>query len=57
MNMNGKIIEVEDQWVGVQVIDSNGTEHKVAVEFDGSIKGHSQNGYPDDADERSHSEG
>jgi hypothetical protein len=50
--MNGEIIDEEDEWVGIRIIDNNGVEHKVAVETAGDIRGHSQNGYPDDPSKR-----
>lgn len=50
--MNGEIIDEEDEWVGVRVTDNNGEVHKIAVKKAGGIQGHSQDGYPDKAAER-----
>lgn len=50
--MNGEIIDEEDEWIGVRVVDNNGAKHKVAVEKVGGIRGHSQDSYPDDPSKR-----
>ncbi|WP_049912497.1 hypothetical protein [Natrialba hulunbeirensis] len=50
--MEGKIIDEEKEWIGVEVLDNNSVEHKIAVEFDGEIRGHGQSGYPDKATKR-----
>ncbi|ARS90776.1 hypothetical protein [Natrarchaeobaculum aegyptiacum] len=50
--MEGEIIDIEDEWIGVRVTDNNGVKHKIAVELDGDIRGHSQDGYPDEAIKR-----
>lgn len=50
--MEGQIIDDKEEWIGVKVTDNNGVEHKIAVEFDGEIRGHGQDGYPDKAAER-----
>jgi len=50
--MQGNIIDVEDEWIGVRVVDRENVEHKIAVQFDGEIQGHGQSGYPDKAAER-----
>ncbi|MEZ3116270.1 hypothetical protein RYH80_10145 [Halobaculum sp. MBLA0147] len=54
--MQGEIIDREDDWIGVRVVDNNGIEHKIAVNKDGTNRGHGQDGYPDDADERTENE-
>ena len=51
--MQAKIIDEEDVWIGVQVTDNNGKQHRIAVEFDGNIRGHGQDSYPDLANKRS----
>lgn len=50
--MEGKIIEQDDDWIGVSVVDNASVEHKIAVGFDREIHGHGQDGYPDDPSER-----
>lgn len=50
--MQGEIIDNEDEWIGVKVIDNNAVEHKIAVELEGGIRGHAQDGYPDDSTKR-----
>lgn len=54
--MDAKIIEQDDEWVGIEVRDNCNVEHKIGVEFDGEIKGHSQDGYSDDPSERTKAE-
>ncbi|ELZ79659.1 hypothetical protein C455_08742 [Haloferax larsenii JCM 13917] len=54
--MKAKIIDEDDQGVGVRVRDNKGSQHTVAVGFDGEIQGHSQDGYPDDPDHRTDAE-
>ena len=51
--MQGEIIDNEDDWIGARVVDNNAVEHKIAVEIDGKIRGHAQDGYPDDSSKRS----
>lgn len=50
--MNGEIVDQKSEWIGVRVTDNNGVMHKVAVEKDSGIRGHSQDGYPDKAAKR-----
>jgi hypothetical protein len=50
--MKGEFIEEDDGWVGVRVTDNDNNNHKIAVCFDGEIQGHSQDGYPDKAANR-----
>ncbi|WP_253738929.1 hypothetical protein [Halohasta salina] len=52
--MNGKIIDEDDRGIGVRVTDNNQVNHTVAVGFDGTIQGHSQDGYHDEAAKRTH---
>ncbi|WP_049919995.1 hypothetical protein [Halobiforma nitratireducens] len=51
------VITGESERVGVNLLDNNGVEHVVEMTFDGEIKYHQQDGYPDKAAERTHSEG
>ena len=46
------VITGESERVGVKVQDNNGIDHGIEMEFDGVIKYHEQDGYPDDPDER-----
>lgn len=50
--MNGNITGENDERVGLYVTDNDGIEHWIEIEFDGEIKYHEQDGYPDDASER-----
>lgn len=45
--MEAKIIDDEDEWIGVEITDNEGKKHQVAVAFDGRIQGHSSDSYPD----------
>ncbi|WP_049922229.1 hypothetical protein [Halopiger djelfimassiliensis] len=47
----------DENGVGLRVIDNNETSHGIHVGFDGEITYHEQNGYPDDPDKRTYSEG
>lgn len=52
--MKNEIIDVEDEWIGVQVEDNNRNIHKVAVDIDGgNIRGQDHDAYPDKFHERS----
>ena len=50
--MDARIIDEEDDWIGVGVTDNGGASHKIAVNKSGGIRGHSQDGYPDIGVER-----
>ena len=52
--MNANITGENEERVGLYVDDNNGIEHWIEMEFDGEIKYHEQEGYPDDPSERSH---
>ena len=54
--MEAKIVDQDDRGLGVRVLDNNNVEHTVAIGFDGKKQGHSQDGYPDDPDERTNEE-
>jgi len=51
--MDAKITGENDERIGMYVDDSNGIEHWIEMEFDGKIKYHEQEGYPDNAAKRS----
>lgn len=51
--MQPKITGENDERVGISVIDNNDVEHLIEMEFDGEIKYHEQDGYPDASEERS----
>lgn len=51
--MKAVITGENDERVGVNLLDNNDTEHVIEMEFDGEIKYHKQDGYPDDPEERS----
>ncbi|ADQ69187.1 hypothetical protein C499_00550 [Halogeometricum borinquense DSM 11551] len=46
--MDGLITGENDERVGLSVIDNNDVEHVIEMEFDGEIKYHEQDGYPDE---------
>ena len=46
------VITGESERVGVKVQDNNGIDHGIEMEFDGTIKYHEQDGYPDDPADR-----
>jgi hypothetical protein len=50
--MESKITGENDERVGLYVYDNAGFEHWVEIEFDGEIKYHEQNAYPDLSEER-----
>ena len=50
--MNANITGENDERVGLYVTDNNDVEHWIEMEFDGEIKYHEQDGYPDDPDDR-----
>ena len=50
--MKGNITGENDERVGIYVDDNNGVEHWIEMEFDGEIKYHEQDGYPDDPSKR-----
>jgi len=50
--MNAKTIGDDERGIGVRVVDNNSVEHTISVGFDGNIQGHSQDGYPDKAANR-----
>jgi len=50
--MQATVIEKEDDWIGVKIVDNNDAEHKIAINKEGGIRGHSQDSYPDDPAER-----
>ncbi len=45
--MDGLITGENDERVGLSIIDNDDVEHVVEMEFDGEIKHHDQDGYPD----------
>ncbi|WP_049923831.1 hypothetical protein [Halopiger djelfimassiliensis] len=51
------IITGESERVGLSVIDNNNVEHLIEMDRRGEIMGHEQDGYPDKAEKRTHSEG
>ncbi|QCW01820.1 hypothetical protein [Natrinema pallidum] len=51
------IITGESDRIGLSVIDNNDIEHLIEIDFNGKIKYHEQDGYPDKPAERTHSEG
>lgn len=51
--MQPKITGENDERVGISVIDNNDIEHLIEMEFDGEIKYHEQDGYPDNPAKRS----
>ncbi|ELY78655.1 hypothetical protein C487_07747, partial [Natrinema pallidum DSM 3751] len=57
INMEGNITGENDERVGIYVYDNNEVEHWIEIEFNGEIKYHEQDRYPDKAAERTHSEG
>ncbi len=50
--MKAVITGENDERVGVNLLDNNDTEHVIEMEFDGEIKYHEQDGYPDDPQKR-----
>lgn len=54
--MDGLITGENDERVGLSVIDNADVEHVIEMEFDGEIKYHEQNGYPDDPSKRTNYE-
>jgi hypothetical protein len=50
--MDAKITGENDERIGMYVDDNNGIEHWIEMEFDGEIKYHEQDGYPDNAAKR-----
>src|SRR6056297_396755 len=50
--MDAEITGENDERVGLYVYDNNGTKHWIEIEFQGEIKYHEQDGYPDDPDKR-----
>lgn len=46
------VITGESERVGVKIQDNNGVDHGIEMEFDGTIKYHEQDGYPDKPAER-----
>lgn len=50
--MKPKITGENEERVGLSVIDTNDVEHLIEMEFDGEIKYHEQDGYPDDPSKR-----
>lgn len=50
--MNAVITGENEERVGVNLRDNNGVEHVIELEFDGEIKYHDQDGYPDQPAER-----
>ena len=50
--MKAVITGETEERVGVNLLDNNGVEHGLEMEFDGVIKYHEQDGYSDDPDER-----
>ncbi|ELY98708.1 hypothetical protein C482_11540 [Natrialba chahannaoensis JCM 10990] len=54
--MKAVIGKEDDDGVGLRVIDNNDVSHGIHVGFDGEIKYHEQDGYPDDPSERTPNE-
>jgi hypothetical protein len=54
--MDGEITGENDERVGLYVDDNGGVEHWIEMEFDGEIKYHEQDGYPDKAANRTDDE-
>jgi len=50
--MRANITGENDERIGLYVYDSNDVEHWIEMEFDGEIKYHEQDGYPDDPHDR-----
>ncbi|NGM69156.1 hypothetical protein G6M89_09075 [Natronolimnobius sp. AArcel1] len=50
------VITGKSKRVGVKVQDNNGVDHGIEMTFDGEIKYHEQDGYPDDPAERTPNE-
>ncbi|SEL78941.1 hypothetical protein [Haloferax larsenii] len=50
--MEANITGENDERVGLYVDDNNGVEHWIEIQFDGEIKYHEQDGYPDKAAKR-----
>ncbi len=50
--MKGNITGENDERIGLYVNDNNKIEHWIEMEFDGEIKYHEQDGYPDEASNR-----
>ena len=50
--MRGNITGENDERVGLYVYDNAEIEHWIEMEFDGEIKYHDQDGYPDDPEKR-----
>ena len=50
--MKAVITGENDERVGINLLDNSDVEHVIEMEFDGTIKYHQQDGYPDDPDER-----
>ncbi|AGB15068.1 hypothetical protein Halru_0426 [Halovivax ruber XH-70] len=50
--MDGLITGENSERIGLSVIDNNHVEHIIEMEFDGEIKHHDQDGYPDDPADR-----
>ncbi|WP_049900814.1 hypothetical protein [Natrinema sp. J7-1] len=56
--MDAQITGETDKLLGLSIIDNNDVEHVLDVrKYDGKITGHKQDGYPDKAAKRTHSEG
>ncbi|RZV11760.1 hypothetical protein BDK88_0641 [Natrinema hispanicum] len=51
--MKAVITGENDERVGVNLLDNNDIEHGIEMEFDGEIKYHEQDGYPDKFENRS----
>jgi len=56
IKMNGNITGENDERVGLYVDDNNDAEHWIEMEFDGEIKYHEQDAYPDHPDDRTNEE-
>lgn len=52
MIMDALITGEGDGIVGLSVIDNNDVEHLIEMNFEGTITGHQQDGYPDDSSKR-----
>ena len=55
--MEAVITGENQERAGVNLRDNSGTEHVLEMEFDGEIKYHEQDGYPDDPPKRTPAEG
>lgn len=54
--MNATILGEDDSAVIVEVVDNNGVEHALAIEPNGTVQEHGQEGYPDNPGKRTREE-